>query len=338
MLNRMLQEERSQGVVRIGLVFATIFTTTLFYLNQKISFSVVLTALYVLVYSVVLFIILYRDNKTSDHRRFITNVLDNFCVAYTIYLAGDIGILYTFVLLWMAVGCGMRFGSRDLIRATIVSLLFFSLLVFFSDHWQSKIYTTLSTYLLLLIIPMYVLRLTNRLSKISEEIKHAATHDHLSGLLNRDMFYKTLNQRVDEVVKNKGTLMIMYLDLDGFKIINDELGHKYGDIVIQEVSERLKNDIRESDTLSRLGGDEFGVILYGVDNDFNIKYCAQKILDKISEPITAGNAQLQVTASIGISAYPQNGSNPEELTHSADKAMYISKSEGKNKYTFAFNM
>ena len=127
------------------------------------------------------------------------------------------------------------------------------------------------------------------------------------------------------------------IDLDGFKLINDQLGHKYGDVVIQRIAGRLKSFVRETDSVRRLGGDKFAIILNGSSEDFKVKKFCKNIVNKISEPIKVEGSILHVTASVGISRFPDNGVDSEQLTDSADKAMYSSKSKGKNRFTINLN-
>lgn len=130
----------------------------------------------------------------------------------------------------------------------------------------------------------------------------------------------------------------MYIDLDGFKKINDTLGHNYGDVVIQEVAARLKEHVRASDTIARLGVDEFAIILYEIVSDFGINKLRTRLKNKISQPILFNGSTLQVTASIGISQLRMDGQGAEDLINSADQSMYFSKENGKNYFTLSTAM
>ncbi len=127
----------------------------------------------------------------------------------------------------------------------------------------------------------------------------------------------------------------MYIDLDGFKQINDDLCHNFGDAVIQEVAARLKGHVRDSDTIARLGGDEFAIIVYEIVSDFDINKFSSRLISKISAPILFRGSTLKVTASIGISQLRTDGQSVDELINSADQSMYLSKTNGKNRFTLS---
>ena len=133
--------------------------------------------------------------------------------------------------------------------------------------------------------------------------------------------------------RNNKKIIIMFIDLDGFKDVNDNYGHEAGDFLLKEVSSRLKLYIRKSDTLARMGGDEF---ILGFTESDDVKTLATRIINSISEPILLpGSNRVQVGASIGVSMFPIDGETPEDLIRISDNRMYISKSNGKNRYTFS---
>jgi diguanylate cyclase (GGDEF)-like protein len=129
--------------------------------------------------------------------------------------------------------------------------------------------------------------------------------------------------------------MVMYIDLDEFKKINDTLRYNYGDAVIQEVAARLKEHVRASDTIARLGMDEFAIILYEIVSDFGINKLSTRLINKISQPILFTGSTLQVTASIGISQLRMDVHGAEELINSADQSMCFSQENGKNRFTLS---
>lgn len=167
---------------------------------------------------------------------------------------------------------------------------------------------------------------------IEERLYYLAHYDSLSKLPNRLAFHDRLKQSISQAKRNGRIAAVMFLDLDGFKEVNDSMGHNAGDEVIKEVAVRLGKVIRESDTISRFGGDEFTVLLTDVKSKDGIGIVAQKIIDAIAEPIDIGSAQARVTVSIGISLYPDHGDDSEALIRLADMAMYAAKELGKNRY------
>jgi diguanylate cyclase (GGDEF)-like protein len=127
---------------------------------------------------------------------------------------------------------------------------------------------------------------------------------------------------------------VMFLDLDGFKEINDEHGHELGDLVMQATALRIKAEIRETDTVARIGGDEFIIILSSLPEFEVAERIASGLIEQIVQPIRVEKAEVVVSASIGISIYPENGTTAEDLIRSADKAMYQIKRQGKNNFGF----
>ena len=130
-------------------------------------------------------------------------------------------------------------------------------------------------------------------------------------------------------------LALLFIDLDGFKQVNDSLGHKMGDLLLMTVAQRLNNCLRGSDTVCRLGGDEFTIILRRIPKRRVAAKIADKILKSITEPISLEGHNARVSASIGISIYPGTANNSETLLKKADAAMYLAKRSGKNRYEFA---
>jgi diguanylate cyclase (GGDEF)-like protein len=130
------------------------------------------------------------------------------------------------------------------------------------------------------------------------------------------------------------SLAVLFLDLDGFKAVNDSFGHKQGDWVLTRIGQRLVACVRESDTVARLGGDEFAILLENVSHTKDILPVISKILKAVAEPFLVQNTEACVTSSIGVSVYPMDGTTPDDLIENADKAMYQAKNSGKNAYEF----
>lgn len=168
--------------------------------------------------------------------------------------------------------------------------------------------------------------------KAQEEITYLAYHDHLTGLPNRIHFSEHLNHGI-QLTKRMGKLLaILFLDLDGFKMINDTIGHMAGDMLLVEVSKRLKATLRQSDTIARLGGDEFIVMVENVSNLDAIRAIADKILDSFRTPFILNNQECFISTSIGVAVCPPDGEDSETLIKNADIAMYRAKEKGKNQY------
>ncbi len=167
---------------------------------------------------------------------------------------------------------------------------------------------------------------------ILERLHYLANYDGLTGLPNRRLFLDRLNVSLSHARRNQHMLAVMFVDLDRFKEINDTLGHKVGDGLLLAVSERMKNCLREGDTLARLGGDEFTAILPVLAHPDDAVNVAQKIMDCCARSVYVEGHELHFTASIGIAIYPDDGDDADNLVHHADLAMYQIKKGGKNGY------
>jgi len=165
---------------------------------------------------------------------------------------------------------------------------------------------------------------------VEEATRHAAHHDYLTGLPNRSLFLERLEYAIPLAKRNNFKVALLFLDLDGFKQINDSLGHANGDLLLQEVAGRLLEVIRSSDVLARIGGDEFTFILNNIGSEENAQIVANKIIETLSKPFSLNGNVGKIGGSIGIAFYPEDGIEPEALLNKADEAMYLAKKSGKN--------
>lgn len=166
-----------------------------------------------------------------------------------------------------------------------------------------------------------------------EKIKYMAYHDLLTGLANRAKLLEELDYQITHAQQHHSRFAILFLDLDGFKSINDTLGHTVGDELLKEVGNRLLHSVRDKDTTSRFGGDEFALLLPDVDEVAAVPY-AVRILEKMSQSFYVGDAEVYVSPSIGISLFPEDGMSADDLIKHADAAMYYAKAQGKNNFQF----
>jgi diguanylate cyclase (GGDEF)-like protein/PAS domain S-box-containing protein len=174
--------------------------------------------------------------------------------------------------------------------------------------------------------------------KASEErIRHLAHHDALTGLPNRRLLEDRLGRALVQARRGQTYAAVMLVDLDGFKAVNDGHGHRTGDRVLAAVAQRLRRCVRETDTVARVGGDEFVVVLTDQRTPENAAAVAEKILGTVAEPVAVGDDRFEIGASIGISVFPRDGQSPEDLLKHADTAMYRVKEAGKNRFLFYRN-
>src|SRR3954462_10570650 len=165
------------------------------------------------------------------------------------------------------------------------------------------------------------------------QLEHQANYDALTGLPNRNLLHDRLRQAVHSQ-RNPRNIAVVFMDLDHFKFVNDSLGHSTGDKLLKAMGERLRSVLREGDTVGRVGGDEFVLILNDQSNEEVIYRAMQRITAKVSEPLTLDGKEMYVTCSAGISLYPQHGPDVDTLLKHADAAMYRAKEHGRNNFQF----
>lgn len=170
--------------------------------------------------------------------------------------------------------------------------------------------------------------------KTEEQILRLAHYDAVTDLPNRTLFLDRLDHEIKKSNRANKPLALMFLDLDHFKEINDTLGHDVGDLLLRDAAMRLRSCVREADTVARMGGDEFTVILGELEDLETVQRVAQSILHKLAEPFRIDNEIAYVTASIGITVYPQDGNRLEQLLKNADQAMYAAKHQNRNCYRY----
>lgn len=165
-----------------------------------------------------------------------------------------------------------------------------------------------------------------------QQIEYQAYHDALTGLANRHLFQEHLSLALALAQRHQKQVAVLFLDLDHFKVVNDSLGHSVGDALLQQIARRLKAAVREGDTVARVGGDEFTIVLQDLARPQDAAIVAQKVLRTVAQPMDVQTHRLYVTTSIGITMSPEDGEDAETLLKNADTAMYRAKSEGRNTY------
>jgi diguanylate cyclase (GGDEF)-like protein/PAS domain S-box-containing protein len=165
-----------------------------------------------------------------------------------------------------------------------------------------------------------------------QQIEYQAYHDSLTGLANRRLFQEHLTLALALAQRRRRLVAVLFLDLDHFKVVNDSLGHTVGDALLKQVAMRLRKAVREGDTVARVGGDEFTIVLQDLPHRDDAAIVAEKVLRAISQPTEVSDHRLYVTTSIGITVFPDDGEDAETLLKNADNAMYRAKADGRNTY------
>jgi diguanylate cyclase (GGDEF)-like protein/PAS domain S-box-containing protein len=177
-----------------------------------------------------------------------------------------------------------------------------------------------------------ITREINELKRTELDLQHMATHDELTGLPNRYLMTDRLNHTLAQSVRTGSTFAVLFIDVDDFKAINDVRGHEFGDLVLRALAETLVKTVRSSDTVARIGGDEFVIILDTLERREHASLVAGKILRRVVKPFTLKRHKVAITVSIGIGLHPDNGNDAEVLVGAADYAMYLAKAQGKNRF------
>jgi diguanylate cyclase (GGDEF)-like protein/PAS domain S-box-containing protein len=205
-------------------------------------------------------------------------------------------------------------------------------------HKNGKLYATMMTISAVqdsLGHPQNYVNLFTDITPIKEhqrQLEYIAHYDALTGLPNRALLADRLKQAISHSNRQNSALAVLYIDLDGFKAVNDQYGHDTGNQLLISIAHRLKATLREGDTIARIGGDEFVVVMAGLEGTIDYEIVLQRLLQEAAEPLTLNEQLLQVSASIGATLYPQDAADADQLLRHADQAMCIAKQAGKNGY------
>jgi diguanylate cyclase len=178
-------------------------------------------------------------------------------------------------------------------------------------------------------------RYARQLQQVNARLRHVATHDALTGLPNRLLFADRLSQAIARAERNPSRFALMMVDVDRFKEVNDSLGHAAGDALLMEVARLLKAPIRDTDTLARMGGDEFVLLLTDIADAHDAQTAVAKVIEQFGKPMKVGSCEMHTYLSIGISIFPDDAADAETLLTRADKAMYQAKKIGGNTFHFS---
>jgi diguanylate cyclase (GGDEF)-like protein len=273
-------------------------------------------------------------------RRYLVAVFDISIVSYALFISGAYGTTFFPLYLWVIVGNGMRFGAKLLIFSMFVAIIAITQVLIFSSYWQQNLTTGIGILIGVIVLPLFYLVLIRRLHVLARKLEielqkttYAANHDDLTDLANRNYFFQRLDDKILESKRYDYKFTVMFIDIDGFKQINDTHGHQAGDKTLKVVAQRLQTETRESDVIARLSGDEFGLILHNMNEMEHLKKFSEKLIVILSTPFIYNHLKLSITVSIGTSKFPETAIDSDGLINEADNTMYKSKNNGKNCYT-----
>lgn len=282
----------------------------------------------------------WRSRQSYAYRRLGGLVFDIAGTTLAFVLAEELSAFFYPVYQWIIIGHGLRYGKQAMLTASVFAVIGFGVAIYTTPYWQQNILVASGLVLGLIVLPIYLFVLIQKLHDLNTRLKtelsrtyHAANHDPLTGITNRQYFHTRLGELLRDAKRRGQGLAVLFIDLDEFKVINDELGHSAGDQVLQIIAERLRQNCRDRDITSRFGGDEFALIITNADSD-EIDAAANRIIRSLREPVSVNDRLYRLSGSIGISVFPGDGQTPDELTHNADVAMYEAKRNGKNAYIY----
>lgn len=274
------------------------------------------------------------------HERVIVGLIHDVVVT-TIFLlfSREKFASFLFIYPWISIGHGFRFGEQYLFVASLFTS--FGMLILFkvSPYWSSMAPSGLDIGLIFILVASYTGYLLRDLSTIKEKLKQLATRDPLTGLVNRRIIEDQLPQMVANHRAENLAMGMIYFDLDGFKPVNDNLGHDCGDQLLQQVASLVKKSVRNGDIVARVGGDEFVVVLNDISTEKDLALRGREILSKIESIKHLNGQMIDISASLGcllISAKtPKELSSSQKLIREADRLMYASKKSGRGVLSLA---
>ncbi|CAN5577096.1 hypothetical protein BH10BDE1_BH10BDE1_33080 [soil metagenome] len=274
------------------------------------------------------------------HERIIVGMVHDVLVTTTFLLfSREKFASFLFIYPWISIGHGFRFGERYLFIASLFTS--FGMLILFkvSDYWGALVPSGLDIGLIFVLVASYTGYLLRDLSAIKEVLKQLATRDPLTGLANRRIIEDQLPHMVATHQEQNMSMGMIYFDLDGFKPVNDNLGHENGDLLLKQIATMIKKAVRSDDIVARVGGDEFVVVLNRIQNEKALADRGRQILGLIESIKHLNGKKIEISASLGClligAKTPKELSSSQKLIREADRLMYASKKSGRGVLSLA---
>lgn len=333
-------QEQGQALTRVLLaaVGCVLFLGARYFGHGDVPF---LLALAYLLASVFYLSFVSRNKNRYLWRRYLVIVLDLAVATFLTAHFGTAGIAFYPLFLWVMVGNGLRYGQHFMQVATLVGLLGFTGAMATSGFVWTQPGTYIGLMFGLVLMPKFFMVMIARLAEANvelqaqkEQAEFMATHDALTGLPNRAYLYTRLEQALARAQRLGSRVAVAFIDIDNFKSINDSFGHEYGDYLLSQVADAMRGVLRSSDTVSRLGGDEFIVLIEEDGEPSRIARVIERLFSCVGRYYAIGDYETYVTWSCGVVVYPVDGQDPHSLLKHADTAMYAAKRRGPNNYVF----
>jgi diguanylate cyclase (GGDEF)-like protein len=330
--------EHAQALVRTVVVWLLLVHTAWLAAAERDT-AVVLWAVNVFSagFSLALLARVLHTPRVSPFRRMLGAVHDNVCVTIWLYHAGPTGALALFVYPFVTVGNGFRYGVRYLALSGVLGAAGIALLLTRAPGWSSDSMFGAGFLLSHVVVTFYTGALLRQLYSTQRKLRTMATHDPLTGLPNRRWFMETLSRMMSSGATRQ--LACLYVDLDGFKCVNDRYGHNTGDRLLNEVGAAVLRCVRMTDVVARLGGDEFTVVLTSPCSPQHAREVAARIIRAVEGIAVVDGHPVDISASIGISFLPAGEADhlvgSDEVLKAADAAMYAAKRSGRGLYRFS---
>jgi len=351
----MNNHERTQSSVRL-IMTSSIFLLMLFINSFQHTIhrpGLILMAVYYVFAVGQCFWIRLQPDAHHHPRKVFAIFADQSFVAGIAILGGESASYFHFVALWVSIGNGIRFGRQYMYLSNLIGTLGFTSVIIFSSYWREMWTVGVGVIIGLNLIPPYVAKLIKTLEDTQKELAHIVSHDPLTGLLNRRELLMRVDAAMARTTRHRQCMALIYLDLDGFKEVNDEAGHAAGDRLLQSIAKKVGERLRKGDTFIRLGGDEFIVLAEGLKMPSDASILAETIITEVEATRISSDAhrnntaaehqaihdsrEYGVSASVGIAIFSGTEGeciSAEDLLGQADSAMYLSKKSGEKKITF----
>lgn len=330
-------QEQGQALTRILLAAVG---TAMFYAMDNGDTPFLLALVYLLASTLYLSFVT-RHRSGFLFRRYLLIILDLSVATYLTAFFTSAGIAFYPLYLWVMIGNGLRYGQQHMQVAMLIGLLGFTGAMASSGFLWEQPGTYIGLMFGLVLMPRFFMVMIARLAAANVELKQQkeqaefmATHDVLTGLPNRAYLQTRLQQSLARAQRRGSQVAVAFIDLDSFKSINDSFGHEYGDFLLAQLADAMRSVLRSSDTVSRLGGDEFIVVIEEDQDPSRIERVIERLFECVGRYYTIGEYETYVTWSCGVVMFPHDGKDIHTLLKHADTAMYAAKAKGPNNFTF----